>query len=119
MNELSELETYNWATNQRLRLPGTEDWIEVAKLGDQGGYEWTDFNAYYSPSARRYFWHGDGGCSCNSWSDGLGSADDLQNGGRADLLRAWEEFAKEHTYSIGVTGYLDGVSTIKKFKEPK
>lgn len=113
------LTKYDYDTNKSVPLPGTEDWIEVARLGDQGGYEWTDFNAFYSPSSRRYFWHGDGGCSCNSWSDDLGSSADFEDGDRAALLRAWEAFAKEHPYAITVNDYLPGVTTIRNFKEPK
>lgn len=97
MSELSELSRYNFEANESRRLPGTEDWLEVAKLGDQGGYSWSDFNAYYSPSARRYFWHGDSGCSCNGWGDELGSSEDLQNGGRADLHIERERREREST----------------------
>jgi hypothetical protein len=113
------LTKYDWETYTDKPLPGTDDWLEVALLGDQGGYDWSDFNAFYSPSARRYFWHGDSGCSCNSWGDDLSSADGFENGDRAALLRAWEAFAKEHEYSIRTTQYLAGVSTIRAFKEPK
>lgn len=113
------LEKYDFETNKYQPISGTEDWVEVGRLGDGGGYEWTDFNVFYSPSARRYFWHGDSGCSCNGWSDGLYSASDLEDGDRATLLRAWESFAKEHPYSIHVTEYLAGVGEIKAFKEPK
>lgn len=111
------LKTYDWNGNEYLRIPGTADWVEVALLGDGGGWDWTDFNAFYSPSARRYFWHGDSGCSCNSWGDSLGDADSFENGDRAALLRAWQTFAKEHEYSIGVTDYTSGVETIRNFKE--
>ena len=113
------LTQYSWQTNQRTPLPGTDDWVEVAQLGDQGGYDWTDFNVFYSPSARRYFWHGDRGCSCNSWIDGIGTSEDFENGDRAALLRAWEAFAKDNQYSIHVTEYLSGVTEIRNFKEPK
>jgi len=118
-DDLSELSTYSYESNSYKRIPGTDDWVETAKLGDQGGYEWTDFNAYYSPSAHLYFWHGDSGCSCNSWNDGISSAADFENGGRNDLLRAWESFAKEHAYTIPINEYIDVVSTIKTFKEPR
>ena len=112
------LETYEWAGNSYKRMAGTDGWVEVARLGDQGGYDWCDFNAFYSPLTRRYFWHGAAGCSCNSWQDDLESVDDFENGDRAALLRAWEAFAKLHHYTIHVTEYTHGVTTIKNFEEP-
>jgi hypothetical protein len=111
------LEKYDYETNQYVPIPGTEDWVEVAKLGDQGGYDWSDFNAFYSPSARRYFWRGDSGCSCNSWIDDIHDAASLENGDRDALLRAWDTFAKEHEYSIPLSVYLPGVSEIRNFAE--
>jgi len=113
------LKKFDYQTCTYLPIPGTEGWVEAAKLGDQGGYEWCDFNAFYSPSARRYFWHGDSGCSCNSWGEDLTGPADFQDGDRAALLRAWETFAKEHEYSIRTTDYLAGVVTINNFEEPK
>lgn len=107
---------YDYETNQYAPMAGTEDWIGVAKLGSGGGYDWCDFNAFYSPSARRYFWHGDSGCSCNSWSDDLSSAADFENGDRAALLQAWKTFAKDHEYSIHISEYLTGVEAIRTFE---
>lgn len=98
------------------RMPGTEDWVTVAELGE-GGYEWTEWKLFYSPSVIRYFWHGGSGCSCNSWDDEVGSSDDFENGDRADALRAWERFTKDHSYTFDVSAYLDGVAKIKGFKE--
>ena len=112
------LEKYDYQTNKYTPMDGTDDWVEVADLGE-GGYEWTEFKAFYSPSARRYFWHGGSGCSCNSWRDDLNSADDFENGDKAVLLRAWESFAKEHPYTIQVADYLDGVEEIRKFRAKK
>jgi hypothetical protein len=112
-----DLSKYNWGSNDYTRMPGTEDWIEVADLGE-GGYEWSEFKAFYSPSSRRYFWHGDSGCSCNSWTDDLNTASDFEDGNLAALLRAWETFSKEHSYSTQVADYLSGVQVIKAFKEP-
>ena len=110
------LERYDYESRKYAPMPGTEDWILVAELGDGGGYDWTDFNVFYSPSARRYFWHGDSGCSCNSWSDGLSTDADFENGDRTALSRAWEAFAKD-SYAFSVTEYLSGVSTIRDLKE--
>lgn len=114
------LQKFNYNTGENTPFEGTEDWVEVAQLGDEnGGYEWTEFKAFYSPSARRYFWHGDSGCSCNGWTDEVNSAGDFEDGDKAALLRAWEAFAKDHEYSIPVSVYLPGVSEIRNFKESK
>ena len=112
------LKHYSWPKNEYLTIPGTEDWIEVATLGE-GGYDWAEFNAFYSPSARRYFWHGDSGCSCNSWEDGLSTAADFENGDRDALIRAWKDFAKENTYNTTTNERQSGTATIRSFKEPK
>lgn len=110
------LDKYAWGSNSYQRMTGTEDFVTVAELGE-GGYSWAEFKAFYSPAARRYFWHGDRGCSCNGWSDDLTSASDFQDGDRAALIRAWEVFAKENDYEITITDYLDGVKTINNFNE--
>ena len=113
-----QLQKYDYSSNKYTPIPGTEDWAEVADLGE-GGYEWTEFKAFYSPAARRYFWHGDSGCSCNYWTEAIDTADDFENGDKAALLRAWEAFSKEHPYAIQVADYLDGVEEIRKFRASK
>ena len=99
-------------------MTGTEDWVEVARLGE-GGYDWCQFNAFYSPSARHYFWHGDRGCSCNSWSDDVASASDFQNGDREALLRAWDAFSKENECSITTSDYLSGAAELRTWEPTK
>lgn len=96
------------------RMEGTEDWVTVAELGD-GGYEWAEFKAFWSPSELTYFWHGGCGCSCNSWDDEVHSASDFENGDKFALLAAWGRFVKDNEYSFNVTEYLDGVSKIRGF----
>lgn len=105
---------WNSAAGKYGRIPGTEDWVTVAELGD-GGYEWTEFKAFYSPSQRIYFWHGGSGCSCNSWSDDVANSMDFSNGDKIALLRAWGEFCKQHTYDFSVEQFLDGASKIRSF----
>ena len=100
-------------------IPGTEDWYLVAEVDDGGGYEWTTLRVYYSPSARRYFWHGDNGCSCNRWTDDVESAEDFGNGSRVDALNALRRFAEYYSYSISGSGALDASAGILTFKEPK
>ena len=119
MTEHSPLDVYHYEKGYT-RLTGTEDWVIVAELGE-GGWEWTMFKAFYSPSARRYFWHGGSGCSCNDWSDGVGTSADFEDGDRNALLRAWEEFSKAHSYDFSTEDYLAGVSEIRAFntKEAK
>ena len=111
---------FNYETFKNEPLPGAEDWTEVAEMDDgRGDYEWTEFKAFYSPSARRYFWHGDGGCSCNGWGDEIHSLSDFEDGDRAALLRAWKTFTEENSYDFSAADYADGVSKIRNFKESK
>lgn len=112
---LEILSRYHYDSNGRVPFAGTEDWVEVANLGS-GGYDWAEFKAFHSPSARRYFWHGDSGCSCNSWEEGVDSASDFENGDRDALLRAWKSFAEDNEYNISTTDYTDGITTIRAFK---
>ena len=110
---------FDWDAGDR-PIPGTEGWYFVTEAGNGGGYDWTTWRAYYSPSARRYFWHGDIGCSCSTWTDDLDSSDDFGNGSRADALNALREFAKEHEeYGISPADALDSTADIRTFKEPK
>jgi len=97
------------------RIPGTEDWVIVASEGEWD-YSWTMFKAFYSPSARRFFWHGDSGCSCNSWSDDLTSSESFENGDRDALLRAWETFAKDRNWAYSIEEYQKGISHIREFE---
>ena len=117
MSDYSALDSvWNSAEGKYGRIPGTEDWVTVAELGE-GGYDWQEWKLFYSPSQMRYFWHGRSGCSCSNWDDDLSSSIDFENGDRADAIRAWERFTKEHSYSFDVSSYLDGVAKIKGFKE--
>ena len=110
---------FDWDAGGDRPIPGTEDWHLVTEAGDGGGYDWTTWRAYYSPSARRYFWHGDSGCSCNTWADELHTSSDFGNGSRADALNALREFAKDYSYSISGAEALDASTEIRTFKEPK
>lgn len=70
-----------------------KDFVKVIEYYD-GLYDWEAFAAYYSPSERQYFWCEDYGCSCNFPFEIVESVDDLYNGSKEDLLRAWNKFAK-------------------------
>lgn len=113
------LKVLNYETYKRDMMPGTDDWVVVAELSDGGGaYEWSEFKAFYSPKARRYFWHGDTGCSCNGWGEYITNADGFENGSREDVLRSWKAFTEEYRYDFTPEQHLDGVGTIRSFKEP-
>ena len=111
--------SWRWENCAYQPIPGTEDWYFVTEAGDGGGYNWATWCAYYSPSARRYFWHGDSGCSCSEWSDDLDSSDDFYNGSRADALNGLRKFAKALSHSISESEALDASTEIRTFKEPK
>ncbi|UOE45916.1 DUF7574 domain-containing protein [Agromyces larvae] len=60
-----------------LEIPGTEDFQRVADFDDGGGYDWTTWVAWYSPSRRRYFIASGSGCSCNSLSQDIYTIEDF------------------------------------------
>jgi len=51
-------------------------------------YDWVQTHIWYSPSHRRYYWHSESGCSCNSFGDYVNTIDDMESGTKADCLRA-------------------------------
>lgn len=67
-------------------LEGTEDWENVISYQSTSGYSWSEFRAYYSPSARKFFWKNRQGCSCNSWVTGIKSVSDMCVGDSHQLL---------------------------------
>ena len=66
---------------------GTEDWIQVAHDSD-GGWEWSAISVFYSPSARRYFWYDDAGCSCNWHMDNVTYVGDFYDGDKKAAIEA-------------------------------
>lgn len=86
------------------------DWVHVLTL-DGSAVEWATLHAFYSPSARRYFWYSAAGCSCNSWSGELESAADFENGGKGDLERAIRRFADTEYGDM-----LDALADLRRFK---
>ena len=95
-------------------LPGTEDWQHVVELGNGGGYSWETTHFYYSPSARRFFWRSDSGCSCNSWEDRIDSVADFENGDREAASKAVRRIV-EISYDTTPANALDAVESIRKF----
>ena len=88
--------SYNTHTAERQEafLRDAADWVEVTELSYYD-YDWAILRAYYSPSARRYFWYGASGCSCYDWKDDINSPADFESGDRRALIRALREFGPE------------------------
>ena len=100
---------FDWDAGDYRPIPGTEDWYFVTAAGGVRGYNWTTWRAYYSPSARRYF-----------WSDDVNSAEEFGIGSRADALNALRRSAKDHEeYGISPADALQADTKIHTFKEPK
>lgn len=93
---------------------GAEDWVPVAYMDDGGSYEWDEIRFYWSPSARRFFWHHDGGCSCNYWGDTIESAADFESGDRAAALK---EVADRGEYLTGADKAADAIRKIDRDNE--
>ena len=110
---------FDYQTLESHPIKGAEDWQGVASLDGGPGYDWTTLNVYYSPSARRYFWYGDSGCSCSGWGDYLRNSDDFENGSKADAIAAVKRFADEHSYTFYGNDSLNTVTEIQTFKEAK
>lgn len=95
--------------------PGTEDWIEVAAYDSGGGYEWAIWKCWWSPSARRYFYDGDSGCSCNAWEPPkVGSAFTYCET-KPQLVEALKSFADDY-YEPKALRLID---EIHRFTKPK
>ena len=71
------------------------DWKTVAVMDDGGGsYDWSEVRFFWSPSARRFFWRYDSGCSCNYWGDMGNYVSDFEDGDRDAALKAVREFGE-------------------------
>lgn len=96
------------------------DWRYVLTLDEGGGYNWATLHAFWSPSARRFFWLGNSGCSCTSWSDDLRGEADFENGDKAALRRALRGFADAHCGAIKPSQLVDTLDELARFKpEPR
>lgn len=96
MTDLNDLLEY---TSGREELKNS-DLVTVLSLNLGSGYSWNEFHAFYSPSRRRFFWASAAGCSCNSWSDYVGTLDDFENGlTRADVMSALNRWFDEEEAS--------------------
>ena len=109
-------EPVNWAdygVPQKRNM--STDWVHVLTMDDGGGgYEWFILHAFYSPSARHYFWLADSGGSCYWWGDSIESEADFNNGKKGDLERAIRDFATE--WGFGTEVVLDALDDLRLFK---
>ena len=76
-------------------IEGSEGWVAVAHASESEGWDWSAISFYYSPSARRYFWYSDGGCSCNWHMDGTTYAADFFDGDRQAAIEAAKDWGTE------------------------
>ena len=79
-------------------VEGSEDWIAVATASESEGYDWRAISFYYSPSARRYFWYSDSGCSCNWHMDYEVSLADFEDGDKHAAIKAairWPAYGED------------------------
>jgi hypothetical protein len=70
-----------------------EKMTELPQMYAGSGYDWDDFNSWYDPEARIFYWGQASGCSCNHFWDDFSSLGDFQTGRKEDLLRAAKEWA--------------------------
>ena len=93
----------------------THDWQAVSYMDDGGGnYEWSEVRFFWSPSARRFFWRYESGCSCNYWGADPITAADFESGGRDAALRAVREYGE---YLSGADKAAAAIRTFKPTKE--
>lgn len=100
-------------TNEKNRMPGTKDFQPVIVCRGGEMYEWDDFYAWYSPTARTYYWEYQAGCSCNEFE--LYDIGSMSAGSRDDLARAFREWAAT-AVQPQITG-PEGAAKIRMFKE--
>lgn len=86
------------------------DWVSVTGAGDYD-WEWRGVRVWYSPSARRYFWYTDSGCSCNTYGDSMRSASDFRDGDRAAVLYAVEGYGDSERAKAHIRDFSAGSET--------
>jgi hypothetical protein len=75
-------------------------------------YDWDGFTAWRTPRGR-FYWFADSGCSCTSFGEGIGSASELSDGTRADMERAFREWAK----TAREIDHVDVIDTIARMRQ--
>lgn len=91
----SPLEDMFGISDQLLR--DTEDWVQVTGVSLGEIYSWEDIIVFWSPTARRYYWYEDSGCSCHYWGENLETVGDFYDGDRKAAERALREFSKHRS----------------------
>ena len=92
------------------------DWQHVLTVSSGGGYDWQTFHAFYSPTSRRFYWHGAAGCSCNDWGDELASESGFQNGMKGDLERAVRAFTREYAWAFNAIEVVDAMDELHRWR---
>lgn len=75
------------------------DWVAVAYGSNSQDWDWDAMSIYYSPSARRYFWYSDSGCSCSYHMEYVRSTSEFEDGTRHAAIEA----AKNGGYESAAT----------------
>lgn len=100
-----------------MSVPGTEDFQFVTSLDDGGGYDWTTWAAWYSPSKRQYFVASGSGCSCNDLSTDVRRLEDFEtNSSKEELKRSLRAFCDDNFYD-DKPNLMDEISAINSFSE--
>ena len=106
--------TYD-STYRLTPMSGAEDWRHVTTMDAGAGYDWDEARFYYSPSARRFFWARDSGCSCNCWEDSIHLVSDFEDGDRGAALAAVRRIA-ESMGDLPAVDAIDAADAIRTFK---
>lgn len=104
----------DWADFGAYDVPLPTHW-KIALQESENSYSWSDFNAFYDPNARRYFWRGASGCSCDSWGTYVEGVASFEDGNRKACGDALRRFAKDQYWSA--SRYIDALERLNNFKE--
>ena len=99
-------------------IPDTEDFRTVIKATAYESYEWAEFRAWYSPSARQFFWSGQSGCSCNMFEI-PSTIDGMENGSKQDMINALRRFMQERDYYYNLEMALAYLESAKRWRYSK
>ena len=99
-------------------IPGTSDFRTVIEATAYESYEWAEFHAWYSPSARQFFWSGQSGCSCNMFEIPA-TIDGMENGSKQDMINALRSFMQEHDYYYSLEKALAYLDAAKRWRYSK
>lgn len=91
------------------------DWVEVVDIDMGGGYDWSEFHAWYSPSTRQYYWGSGSGCSCDSFGDDFNKVGDFSNGpDRASVMKAITDWGTAYD-RMTATQLVDATRKVNAF----